>query len=631
MSDLIPHFVGAFASDAAANAFITSLGVRLIGAGGSTSTMFVRVEGMTYYNTSAKDARRWIGSDSAGAWVTTDPTAGTYVSNTAELQAAVAAGAVKITVGESFTLTADVTLASSTELDFEDGSIVTVPAGRTLTINGVLGAPPIQVFVATGAIALNGPAASCVYPEWFGAQRDNATDDAVAVQAACDSIRTKGGVIRFSAGYYVVGRQIDLDYNMGDQKGIRLTGAGRLTTIIRCAAGFVGNYLFSCDTDAVGNPYRSALEIDHMGLAFWNTSGGGPTEAAIYLKTVRNAAKISDLILYPWLSGFIYGYDRVIGLVVRDCGMWTGTPAAGAPTKPGIKLEGVAPNFCNDILIENVIMEGGNPKIAESPLNLTRCTNTRVCRVFAANYDQPSLVLGSQDVTFDDYATEGAADPSYGGEACGLYVSASGVLPARRVSFIKGSIDTPNKIAYFDDVEACEINCASADVYAKFDTNSQYCIAHVSSQGAAGVVQDLGSDNVISDGYKLVEMRWEGPLTADGADHYLDPAGWTHVHRRMPTYGYIKSFSVSLDGAITSIGDAIDVSLQTGGPTTIDVITIAQGEDPYETETYQNYYAGPPSHILSAGSPLFVIYNLDNGATGATEAVVQVGVMLRQN
>lgn len=102
-------------------------------------------------------------------------------------------------VGTSFTIPSNVAIRMN------NGAILQVATGKTLTINGSFEAGLYQVFdcVGTGKVVCGAGSVAAVYPVWWGAKRDGVTDDLAAISAAAASL-THGGTFRFSPGTYTI-------------------------------------------------------------------------------------------------------------------------------------------------------------------------------------------------------------------------------------------------------------------------------------------------------------------------------------------------------------------------------------------------------------------------------------------
>ncbi len=103
----------------------------------------------------------------------------------------------------TYSMSQSVTLTSNITLKIEKGAVLSIAAGKTLTINGSFEAGLYQVFdcVGTGVVKFGGE--SDVYPEWWGATGDGVNSDSLALSLAVDSIssgRIKGNK---NSTYYI--------------------------------------------------------------------------------------------------------------------------------------------------------------------------------------------------------------------------------------------------------------------------------------------------------------------------------------------------------------------------------------------------------------------------------------------
>lgn len=130
---------------------------------------------------------------------------------------------VSITIYGDIPITStDFTIPSNVHLNFKDNGKLSPADGITLTVRGSISAGQWQIFGVNGTIELYNQIS--VYPEWFGAKRDGATDDTVALQKCADS--TKEGTIVLGVGEYIVNGQITIP------KDVNLIGQGMDVSII---------------------------------------------------------------------------------------------------------------------------------------------------------------------------------------------------------------------------------------------------------------------------------------------------------------------------------------------------------------------------------------------------------------
>ena len=122
----------------------------------------------------------------------------------------------------TYSMSQSVTLTSNITLKIEKGAVLSIAAGKTLTINGSFEAGLYQVFDCVGTGKVSGLKES--NPIWFGAKIDNATDDSAAWQAAFDSIPTTGGVLTWPVGTSYVASTLIWPNDGTNAYAIRLKG-----------------------------------------------------------------------------------------------------------------------------------------------------------------------------------------------------------------------------------------------------------------------------------------------------------------------------------------------------------------------------------------------------------------------
>lgn len=100
----------------------------------------------------------------------------------------------------TYSMSQSVTLTSNITLKIEKGAVLSIAAGKTLTINGTLDAGEYQIFSGAGTVTYTGKK----YPEWWGAKDDSGTTDNTS---ALNSALANGGEIELTApngGYYKI-------------------------------------------------------------------------------------------------------------------------------------------------------------------------------------------------------------------------------------------------------------------------------------------------------------------------------------------------------------------------------------------------------------------------------------------
>jgi hypothetical protein len=128
------------------------------------------------------------------------------------------------------TITGDLTVPAEINLLFERGALITIPTGKTLTINGPIEAGPWQIFAwaGTGATTISGSPTATVYPEWWGAVAETSgwiQDNSAAFTKIFASIHRMRQEVFLSKGWYRIISAVTLG-----NTGLRMRGSGIFTS-----------------------------------------------------------------------------------------------------------------------------------------------------------------------------------------------------------------------------------------------------------------------------------------------------------------------------------------------------------------------------------------------------------------
>ena len=149
--------------------------------------------------------------------------------DTTEVQAAISAVSsddVTLIIPGPTLISSNLTFAPTTQLQFQNGGKFIGAAGtEVVTLQRAPNAFIQQIFENCEPIATTG---MTVYPEWFGAVKDNSTDDLVAFNMAIAFLQNVGGIIQLQSGFYAVSDVITIGYD-----DITIQGAGNNTTWIK--------------------------------------------------------------------------------------------------------------------------------------------------------------------------------------------------------------------------------------------------------------------------------------------------------------------------------------------------------------------------------------------------------------
>jgi len=116
---------------------------------------------------------------------------------------------------------ANFTVPANVALRFEQGGMVNIASGVTLTINGGLEAGMYQIFACAGPgkVAFGTGAVRAVFPEWWGV---TGAGDEVAINAALNALPSEGGMVNLSKNY-TTANTIFFSKN-----GVKLHGTSRI-------------------------------------------------------------------------------------------------------------------------------------------------------------------------------------------------------------------------------------------------------------------------------------------------------------------------------------------------------------------------------------------------------------------
>lgn len=183
----------------------------------------------------------------------------------------------------TYSITNNLTIPANISLRPVRGAIISVAAGKTLTINGHLEAGPYQVFSASGPLIgsiIFGPGAVHeVYPEWWGTNTSPGdTDMTAAIQSACDAASTLSGGSWY-AGHPVCGPvvlgptqyKVTSTITVKETAEIRGAGSRRQTQIISYLTN-PATYTFSCPAPS---QYNTSGGPKFKGFALACYDGGG--------------------------------------------------------------------------------------------------------------------------------------------------------------------------------------------------------------------------------------------------------------------------------------------------------------------------------------------------------------------
>lgn len=116
-----------------------------------------------------------------------------------------------IVISIPLTVSSSVTIPASCTVRVENGGLITVSSGQTLTFGGPFSAGLYQVFAGTGSVLFNAGSSDGLRPQWWGALANGTHDDSVAMQAAYDSAANSSvKIVKYVAGNYLINTAINV-------------------------------------------------------------------------------------------------------------------------------------------------------------------------------------------------------------------------------------------------------------------------------------------------------------------------------------------------------------------------------------------------------------------------------------
>lgn len=321
-----------------------------------------------------------------------DPRAGIRAEAYASLAAAVTAlgsNVRRLVVGQSQTISANLTIPDTLTLEIAGDAILTVPTGVTLTINRFdPGDTPRQYFnvQGTGRVLFGLGALTEYHIDWFGAKGDSTgntagtgTDSTAAINAAIQSIPAGGGgVLVFGSGYYRVTDSSKVIDN--------ITNNYRFGLRIRGQAGYKGSEASGSAGTGGGNPI-SRIKWDGAATTLSGAVVAGdttlPLTSAAGFNTSGGWAVISprEVVKYTGVSGnSLTGVTRGVGVTTNVAGVNETVPGTAANSyAAGTAVYYASPVFkiySREVTASQLQISVANGKATVAAFDLDRAAST---------------------------------------------------------------------------------------------------------------------------------------------------------------------------------------------------------------------------------------------------------------
>jgi len=258
---------------------------------------------------------------------------GDYSDNLTTALATIGATQKLLLINKAVTLTASVTVPSNVELWIVKGGSIVNPGGFTLTVNGPLDAGIYQIFSGfnAGDVTFGGSTVKEVYPQWWGALGDGATDDYIAINSAIQSGVKRVYFVKPTTAY-AYGTTLTIP---AATTGLNLIGQSSATVELRYTPATGNGIAFAGEADnfEIHNIYFSSpnsstgIAIDYTGLAV------APLRDFIF-KNITITGFLRGIRVLGGLNGrILLGNGRMSGqgkAVANGVGIQVGSDAAHA-------------------------------------------------------------------------------------------------------------------------------------------------------------------------------------------------------------------------------------------------------------------------------------------------------------
>ncbi len=239
-------------------------------------------------------------------------------------------------------LTSNTTIPANVHLVVQQGALLAIANGITLTINGPLSAGRYAIFSCSGSGTLAGdPKIDHVYPEWFGAQGDGSTNDFAAVDKCLQVAQVWQKPVKFRQAVY----KLNTKLTPVDIAKTQLWGDSTVLDFSGLAAAGVDHYalqLYS-STDYVGRWRNRKTALQGLTLLGAWSSGGIKDHTGLALGHASYAENSCFAIRDCVFQGFRYNvrFLQNAWLVsLLDCQVrWGGLYTAPGLSNMGAKLE----------------------------------------------------------------------------------------------------------------------------------------------------------------------------------------------------------------------------------------------------------------------------------------------------
>jgi hypothetical protein len=198
------------------------------------------------------------------------------------------ADAKTLIISNTTPVSTNLSIASTIVVQVENGGMLDIDAGKTLTIAGPTSFPLSQVFTGTGAVSFS--KLDSVTVEWFGASASEGVDNYSAIAKAVAAVPATGGELYFSnpGGIYETSQMIDLGGDIG--RRVYVKGA-TIDTTVKAQTDFSGTCILS-----FGNRTAETTTL-HTGLSDLTLDSNNSTVKGFEVYGVRDGSSFKNIYL----------------------------------------------------------------------------------------------------------------------------------------------------------------------------------------------------------------------------------------------------------------------------------------------------------------------------------------------
>jgi hypothetical protein len=262
-------------------------------------------------------------------------------SSFAAAVSAVGSTEATLVVDTSQSVTASVTIPLTLTLRFTNAGMLNVSSGQKVTIkSSAAGYPLKQIFTGAGTVVFgnesNPPAQALVpaiYPHWWGAKGDGATDDRAAINAAIVAASACAGRVRLVGIHRVSGPITALpNITLDGGEGVSTNWARLLAD---ASLGFSGNHLLFSDpttfTPSAANMYSTI-----QNLAFDVRNVNNASFEAVHIANWSETANVKNLsfnVVNSTLSRLLY-FNNFGPAIIENVNLYYPTGAVTVNNEP---------------------------------------------------------------------------------------------------------------------------------------------------------------------------------------------------------------------------------------------------------------------------------------------------------